>query len=97
MVRLLSTDELSPREATQKALQQISGAIAGIILVLVSVFIPMAFFSGAAGNIYRQFAITLSVSIAFSAFLALSLTPALCATFLKPVAAGHLEKKGFFG
>jgi multidrug efflux pump len=78
-------------------MDQISGAIVGITLVLTSVFIPMAFFSGAAGNIYRQFALALSVSIGFSAFLALSLTPALCATFLKPISAGHHQKKGFFG
>ena len=66
-------------------------------MVLVSVFVPMAFFDGAVGNIYRQFAVTLAVSIAFSAFLALSLTPALCASLLKPIPAGHHEKRGFFG
>ena len=95
--RIMVTEGLPPREATSRAMGQISGAIIGITLVLTSVFIPMAFFSGAAGNIYRQFALALSVSIAFSAFLALSLTPALCATFLKPISAGHHEKKGFFG
>ncbi|RZA12680.1 MAG: multidrug efflux RND transporter permease subunit, partial [Proteobacteria bacterium] len=76
---------------------QISGAIIGITVVLVSVFLPMAFFSGAVGNIYRQFAVTLAVSISLSAFLALSLTPALTATLLKPVDAHHGEKSGFFG
>ena len=95
--RIMKEEGLSPREATVKAMTQISGAIIGITVVLVSVFIPMAFFSGAVGNIYRQFAMTLAVSISFSAFLALSLTPALCATLLKPVDESHHEKKGFFG
>ncbi|HQC99559.1 MAG TPA: efflux RND transporter permease subunit, partial [Aquabacterium sp.] len=77
---------------------QISGAIIGVTVVLISVFVPLAFFAGSTGNIYRQFAATMATAIAFSAFLALSLTPALCATLLKPVEAGHhLEKKGFFG
>ncbi len=83
--RIMREEGLSPREASIRAMGQISGAIIGITAVLVSVFIPMAFFTGAAGNIYRQFSVSLSVSIAFSAFLALSLTPALCATFLKPL------------
>ncbi|MCW1883403.1 multidrug efflux RND transporter permease subunit [Luteolibacter flavescens] len=95
--RIMKEEGLGPREATVKAMKQIGGAIIGITVVLVSVFIPMAFFSGAVGNIYRQFALTLSVSIAFSAFLALSLTPALCATLLKPVDHDHHERKGFFG
>ncbi len=95
--RLMVTENLPPGPATEKAMGQISGAIVGITLVLVTVFIPMAFFGGAVGNIYRQFSLTLAVSIAFSAFLALSLTPALCATFLKPVGAAHQAKKGFFG
>ncbi len=95
--RLMVTENLPPRQATEKAMGQISGAIVGITLVLVAVFIPMAFFGGAVGNIYRQFSLTLSVSIAFSAFLALSLTPALCATFLKPIGPGHQARKGFFG
>jgi multidrug efflux pump len=77
---------------------QISGAIIGVTVVLISVFVPLAFFSGAVGNIYRQFAAVMGISIAFSAFLALSLTPALCATLLKPVEAGHHHAKtGFFG
>ncbi len=76
---------------------QISGAILGITVVLTAVFVPMAFFPGAVGVIYRQFSLTMVVSILFSAFLALSLTPALCATFLKPIPAGHHEKRGFFG
>lgn len=95
--RIMEEEGLSPREATIKAMKQIYGAIIGITVVLMSVFIPMAFFSGAVGNIYRQFSLTLVVSIAFSAFLALSLTPALCATLLKPSSVGHQGKRGFFG
>ena len=95
--RIMAEEGLAPREATVKAMRQISGAIVGITVVLVSVFVPMAFFDGAVGNIYRQFAVTLAVSIAFSAFLALSLTPALCASMLRPIDAGHHEKRGFFG
>ena len=95
--RIMAEEGLAPREATVKAMGQISGAIVGITVVLVSVFVPMAFFDGAVGNIYRQFAVTLAVSIAFSAFLALSLTPALCASMLRPIDAGHHEKRGFFG
>jgi len=77
---------------------QISGAIIGVTVVLVSVFIPLAFFAGSTGNIYRQFSAVMATSIALSGFMALSLTPALCATLLKPVQAGqHVEKKGFFG
>lgn len=96
--RIMSEEGLSPLKATAKAMSQISGAIVGVTVVLISVFVPMAFFSGATGNIYRQFTATMATAIAFSAFLALSLTPALCATLLKPVEAGHHEgKKGFFG
>lgn len=96
--RIMSEEGLSPLKATRKAMSQISGAIIGVTVVLISVFVPMAFFSGSTGNIYRQFTATMTTAIAFSAFLALSLTPALCATLLKPVAAGsHQEKKGFFG
>ncbi|SIR21859.1 multidrug efflux pump [Paracoccus thiocyanatus] len=94
--RIMATEGLAPREATEKAMGQISGAIVGITLVLAAVFIPMAFFPGSSGIIYRQFALTMVVSILFSAFLALTLTPALCATFLKPI-GGHHERKGFFG
>jgi multidrug efflux pump len=96
--RIMSEEGLSPLKATRKAMSQISGAIVGVTVVLISVFVPLAFFSGAIGNIYRQFAAVMVSAIAFSAFLALSLTPALCATLLKPVEAGHhLEKRGFFG
>ena len=96
--RIMGEEGLSPVQATRKAMTQISGAIIGITVVLVVVFVPLAFFSGSIGNIYRQFSLVMAVSIAFSAFMALSLTPALCATLLKPVEAGHNhEKKGFFG
>ncbi len=96
--RIMSEEGLPPREATRKAMGQISGAIIGITVVLISVFVPLAFFAGSVGNIYRQFSAVMVASIGFSAFMALSLTPALCATLLKPVEAGHhLEKKGFFG
>ena len=95
--RIMADEGLSPKEATKKAMTQITGAILGITLVLACVFIPMAFFPGATGIIYRQFSLTMVVSILFSAFLALSLTPALCATFLKPIPKGHQEKKGLGG
>lgn len=96
--RIMSEEGLSPREATRKAMKQITGAIVGITLVLMAVFVPMAFFPGAVGVIYQQFSLTMVVSILFSGFLALSLTPALCASFLKPVEAGHsMAKRGVFG
>ncbi|MBW7945549.1 MAG: multidrug efflux RND transporter permease subunit [Sphingomonadaceae bacterium] len=87
--RIMAEEHLSPYEATVKAMGQITSAIIGITLVLMAVFIPMAFFPGSTGQIYRQFSVTLIVSIGFSALLALTLTPALCATFLKP----HSEVK----
>jgi len=96
--RIMSEEGLPPLQATRKAMGQISGAIIGVTVVLISVFVPLAFFSGSVGNIYRQFAAVMGMSIAFSAFMALSLTPALCATLLKPVEAGHAHAKtGFFG
>ncbi len=96
--RIMVSEGLSPREATRKAMTQISGAIIGITLVLVAVFIPMAFMPGSVGVIYQQFSVAMATSILFSAFLALSLTPALCATLLKPIAKGeHHTKGGFFG
>ncbi|WP_312935341.1 efflux RND transporter permease subunit [Pseudomonas sp.] len=96
--RIMAEEGLSPRDATRKAMGQISGAIIGITLVLVAVFLPMAFMSGSVGVIYQQFSVSMAVSILFSAFLALSLTPALCATLLKPIAQGEAhEKRGFFG
>jgi len=81
--RIMTEEGLPPREATIKAMMQITSAIVGITMVLVAVFVPMAFFPGSTGGIYRQFSLTLAVSIAFSALLALTLTPALCATLLK--------------
>ncbi|EJL30831.1 hydrophobe/amphiphile efflux-1 (HAE1) family transporter [Caulobacter sp. AP07] len=95
--RIMAREGLSPREATQKAMKEITGAVIGITLVLSAVFIPMAFASGSVGAIYRQFSLAMAVSILFSALLALSLTPALCATLLKPVDPHHHQKKGFFG
>ncbi|TPG24707.1 efflux RND transporter permease subunit [Variovorax guangxiensis] len=96
--RIMTEEGLGPLEATRKAMKQISGAIIGVTVVLISVFVPLAFFAGSTGNIYRQFSAVMVASIGFSAFMALSLTPALCATLLKPVAQGsHHEKKGFFG
>ena len=96
--RIMAEEGLPPKEATRKAMSQITGAIVGITLVLVAVFLPMAFFPGSVGIIYRQFSVTMVAAISFSALLALSLTPALCATLLKPVEAGHGHaKKGVFG
>ena len=96
--RIMSEEGLPPLEATRKAMGQISGAIIGVTVVLISVFVPLAFFAGSVGNIYRQFSAVMVASIGFSAFLALSLTPALCASLLKPVEAGHQHAKtGFFG
>ncbi|MDN4035799.1 efflux RND transporter permease subunit [Massilia sp. YIM B02443] len=95
--RIMAEEGLPPLEATRKAMGQISGAIIGVTVVLIAVFVPLAFFAGAVGNIYRQFSVVMVTSIGFSAFLALSLTPALCAHLLKPIEKGHHEKKGFFG
>ncbi|MGV3571070.1 MAG: efflux RND transporter permease subunit, partial [Ramlibacter sp.] len=96
--RIMTEEGLPPREATRKAMGQIQGAIIGVTVVLISVFTPLAFFAGSTGNIYRQFAAVMVASIAFSALMALSLTPALCATLLKQVHKGqHHEKRGFFG
>lgn len=96
--RLMRDEGLSPRDAARKAMDQITGALIGISLVLTAVFIPMAFFGGSVGAIYRQFSLSLIASMLFSIFLAMSLTPALCASMLKPIPRGHHEeKKGFFG
>ncbi|GAB7549093.1 multidrug efflux RND transporter permease subunit [Cupriavidus sp. 8B] len=95
--RLMAEEGLSPRAATSKAMKEITGAIIGITLVLTAVFLPMALASGSVGVIYQQFTLSMAVSILFSALLALTLTPALCATMLKPVAPGHHGKRGFFG
>jgi multidrug efflux pump len=96
--RIMREEGLSPYHATRKAMTQITGAIVGITLVLTAVFIPMAFFGGAVGAIYRQFTLSMVSAMLFSAMMALTLTPSLCATLLKPIAKGeHHEKKGFFG
>ncbi|MCG8709549.1 multidrug efflux RND transporter permease AcrD [Brenneria sp. 4F2] len=96
--RVMSEEGLSPREATRKSMQQVQGALVGIALVLSAVFVPMAFFGGTTGAIYRQFSITIVSSMVLSVLVAMILTPALCATLLKPVAKGHHHgRKGFFG
>ncbi|MGA4531688.1 multidrug efflux RND transporter permease subunit TMexD [Ectopseudomonas chengduensis] len=95
--RIMAEEGLAPVPATIKAMGQVSGAIIGITLVLSAVFLPLAFMSGSVGVIYQQFSLSLAVSILFSGFLALTFTPALCATILKPIPQGHHEKTGFFG
>lgn len=95
--RIMAEEGLSPKEATRKSMDQISGALVGIGLVISAVFLPMAFFSGSAGIIYRQFAVTIISAMSFSVLIALVFTPALCATMLKPHKHGEHEKKGFFG
>lgn len=96
--RLMSEEGLSPKEATRKSMRQITSALVGIALVLSAVFIPMAFFEGSAGAIYRQFSVTIVSAMALSVVVAIVLTPSLCATFLKPVEKGHSEARtGFFG
>ncbi|UWN51733.1 Multidrug efflux pump subunit AcrB [Alcanivorax sp. ALC70] len=95
--RVMEEDGLGPLEATRKSMDQITGALVGIALVLSAVFVPMAFFPGSTGAIYRQFSITIVSAMTLSVLVALILTPALCATMLKPSSAQHEEKKGFFG
>ena len=96
--RIMHDEGLPPREATRKAMDQITGALIGITLVLTAVFIPMAFFSGSVGTIYRQFSLAMVSAMLFSVLLAMSLTPALCATLIKPVEKGHRqERRGFYG
>ncbi|MBN3143148.1 multidrug efflux RND transporter permease AcrD [Pectobacterium brasiliense] len=96
--RVMSEEGLSPREATRKSMGQVQGALVGIALVLSAVFVPMAFFGGTTGAIYRQFSITIVTSMILSVLVAMILTPALCATLLKPLAKGqHHGRKGFFG
>ena len=96
--RIMAEEGLSPLEATRKSMDQITGALIGIALVLSAVFVPMAFFGGSTGAIYRQFSLTIVSAMLLSVVVALILTPALCATLLKPVKKGHsLEKRGFFG
>ena len=97
--RVMSEEGLPPKEATKKSMEQIQGALVGIALVLSAVLLPMAFFSGSTGVIYKQFSITIVSAMALSVLVALIFTPALCATMLKPVKKGdHGEnKRGFFG
>ncbi|WP_422031174.1 efflux RND transporter permease subunit [Roseovarius sp.] len=93
--RIMEEEGLSPREATHKSMGQITGALIGIAMVLSAVFVPMAFFPGSTGVIYQQFAITIVSAMALSVVVALTLTPALCASMLK--AKSHGERRGFFG
>ncbi|WP_028008482.1 efflux RND transporter permease subunit [Solimonas flava] len=96
--RVMAEEGLSPKDATRKSMQQITGALIGIALVLSAVFLPMAFFGGSTGVIYRQFSITIVSAMALSVLVALIFTPALCATILKPAAHGeHAQRRGFFG
>ena len=96
--RLMSEEDLSPLEATRKSMDQITGALIGIALVLSAVFVPMAFFGGSTGAIYRQFSLTIVSAMVLSVLVALILTPALCATILKPIKHGEFgQKRGFFG
>ncbi|MDB5988994.1 MAG: multidrug transporter [Herbaspirillum sp.] len=96
--RVMAEEGLSPREATRKAMGQITGALVGVALVLSAVFVPVAFSGGSVGAIYRQFSLTIVAAMVLSVLVALILTPALCATILKPIEKGHHEKKtGFFG
>ncbi|MEJ7927846.1 efflux RND transporter permease subunit [Sphingobium sp. AN641] len=95
--RLIQQEGLSPKEAAKKSMDEISGALVGIGLVLSAVFLPMAFFGGSTGVIFRQFSITIVSSMVLSVLVALILTPALCATILRPAHADHGSKKGFFG
>ncbi|KGT92438.1 multidrug transporter [Erwinia typographi] len=96
--RIMSEEGLSPRDATRKSMGQIQGALVGIALVLSAVFIPMAFFGGTTGAIYRQFSVTIVSAMVLSVLVAMILTPALCSTLLKPIPQGHHHgRKGFFG
>ena len=97
--RVMSEEGLSPKEATKKSMGQIQGALVGIALVLSAVLLPMAFFDGSTGVIYKQFSITIVSAMALSVVVALIFTPALCATLLKPInkGEGHAPKRGFFG
>ncbi|HRL92679.1 MAG TPA: efflux RND transporter permease subunit [Pseudomonas sp.] len=97
--RVMSEEGLSPKEATKKSMGQIQGALVGIALVLSAVLLPMAFFGGSTGVIYKQFSITIVSAMVLSVLVALIFTPALCATLLKPIhkGEGHAPKRGFFG
>lgn len=95
--RIIAEEGLSPREATRKAMSQITGALVGVALVLSAVFVPVAFSSGSVGAIYRQFSLTIVCAMLLSVFVALSLTPALCATLLSPSGQHQAKRAGFFG
>ena len=95
--RLMVQERLSPKDATRKSMRQITGALVGIALVLAAVFVPMAFFGGSTGVIYRQFSITMVSAMTLSVLTALILTPALCATMLKPLRSEHHSSRGPFG
>ncbi|MDB5864106.1 MAG: multidrug efflux transporter permease [Betaproteobacteria bacterium] len=95
--RVMEEEGLSPLEATRKAMGQITGALIGVAMVLSAVFVPVAFSSGTVGAIYREFSLTIVAAMLLSVIVALSLTPALCATILKPPRERHAQKKGFFG
>lgn len=96
--RVMSEEHLSPKEAARKSMGQITGALVGVAMVLAAVFLPMAFFSGSTGVIYRQFSITIIAAMTLSVLVAMILTPALCATLLKPVEKNHgVATTGFFG
>src|SRR5262249_50089773 len=96
--RIMSEEGLAPREATLRSMNEITGALVGVALVLAAVFLPMAFIGGSTGVIYRQFSLTIVSAMVLSIFVALTLTPALCANLLKPVARGHQRReRGFFG
>jgi len=96
--RIMSEEGLPPKEATIRSMNEITGALVGVALVLAAVFLPMAFIGGSTGVIYRQFSITIVSAMGLSIMVALVLTPALCATLLKPVEKGHREHtRGFFG
>ncbi|MEK6313027.1 MAG: multidrug efflux RND transporter permease subunit [Burkholderia gladioli] len=92
--RIMEDEGLSPREATRRAMKRISGAIVGVTAVLTAVFVPMAFFPGGVGGIYQQFSIAMIASMGVSSFVALSLTPALCASLLKPIGPGQAQRQG---
>ncbi len=95
--RIMAEEGLSPKAATRKSMEQIQGALVGIALVLSAVFVPMAFFGGSTGVIYRQFSITIVSAMGLSVLVALILTPALCVTLLKPHQHGEAgHQRGFF-
>jgi HAE1 family hydrophobic/amphiphilic exporter-1/multidrug efflux pump len=93
--RVMAEEQLSPKEATRKSMAQITGALVGIAMVLAAVFVPMAFFGGSVGVIYRQFSVTIVSAMTLSVLVALIFTPALCATILKPIHAG--KRRGLWG